>query len=130
MQREIKFRGLGENGWVYGDLFRAWAVGGIHPRIHWTEGVTSYNQGVKPETVGEFTGLKDFFEGDIILNNRSQQGGIIYMAGDGCWRVWNAHFTTTKTLFSYIEDSVVIGNIHENSELAEKESSNGDTVQD
>lgn len=57
--REIMFRGLGENGWVYGDLFSAWAVGGIHPRIHWVEGTTCFNQGVRPETVGQYAGRHD-----------------------------------------------------------------------
>ena len=168
--REIKFRGLGENGWVYGDLFSAWAVGGIHPRIHWVEGVTSYNQGVKPETVGEFTGLKDFYEGDLVqcLEQWVSKEGAVEEENTYTLQVRLANYewqfvqftkneygvsipTLTLSFSEYRKEYswgdgiekhlydgsrqrfrkfVCVGNIHENPELAEKEISNGDTVQD
>ena len=68
--REIKFRGRSlydEKQWVYGLVFKSGSEG------QWTEiqtanGATCY---VDPETIGQYTGLKDclgteIYEGDIV----------------------------------------------------------------
>lgn len=69
MNREIKFRGIGKDSgqWIFGDLIRSNGGTLIFPE----DAPDSYdNYIVKPETVGQFTGLrdrdgKDIYDGDI-----------------------------------------------------------------
>lgn len=80
MQREIKFRGkrLDNGEWVIGLLVKMW--GGWHI-IDWDDENTAYP--VHPDTIGQYTGLKDkngnicIFEGDIIdINYKYDACGI------------------------------------------------------
>lgn len=120
--RTIKFRGkdaTGQKGWVYGDLVHNMKVTatGLEPRVM----VGGYE--VVPETVGEFTSLRDkngeeIYEGDIIncrgckpmLEVRFVRGVFSFLWGgdldDECPTGTPTH-----------EWAEIAGNIHDNPEL-------------
>lgn len=133
--REIKFRGIcneeihthheateiGE--WIYGYLVSPNTI-----RISMSEesggvgsGIVHVDVEVIPETVGQYTGLKDkegnkIYEGDILDFDEIEWGGkfdkeVIYMANIiGDWQYCG-------TINDVIEWRKVIGNIHDNPEL-------------
>ena len=121
--REIKFRGKGRsnNKWHYGYLWL-----GINKDIFY---IRSRNKKgyccdfiVVPESVGEFTGLKDkngkeIYEGDIITILSGIIKGIVK------WDEEEAHFYIHCEKFhlhaqmKHYKPYEVIGNIYENPEL-------------
>lgn len=133
--REIIFRGktLDKGEWVYGNLItddndvyiltqenlsRGIDIGG------WIDGVQSCE--VIPETVGQYTGLKDkndkkIFEHDIV---RIAVGGIYdnhvvsYDKENARFVVGDIDFTMVRIFSPKIE---IIGDIHDNPELLEGE---------
>jgi hypothetical protein len=128
MKREILFRGLSNQGkgWLYGDLIRnkreAIAIVPPHP-LKVTHRYSCYE--VIPDTIGQYTGLKDkggnkIFEGDIVLIGEKLKAKVVYY--DGAFRM-QSEFSPTPTDttdmgYMMREFSVrVIGNIHNNPEL-------------
>jgi uncharacterized phage protein (TIGR01671 family) len=144
MNREIKFRGqrIDNNELVYGYYVKD-PKG--HHRIYWKpfeDASSNTYHFVKPETVGQFTGFKDydgkeFFEGDVIsftaVRDCTQKKKFeIYFNKDcGAWYCKNGQ-ELCNILFEQNNDDWkrsqnwtvrdcqyvrVIGNIHENPEL-------------
>ena len=131
--REILFRGRSNilNEWVYGDLHHGfWSK---HPYV---KGIS-----VIPESVGQYTGLKDdngckIFEGDIIklqlVGDEYHKIVRVEFGNPNCAYDWGyqivplGSFPYRKDILLWIEtetDSVkveVIGNIHDNPELLEE----------
>ena len=131
--REILYRGKkADNGeWVYGDLSK------------WSNGyfISLQSQNIKarthievyPETVGQYTGLKDkngtkIFEGDIVRVSRGKdiETGEIQYNKYGVWVIVYDKFycNTFPYIFTSSDSNVwikVIGNIHDNPELLNAE---------
>lgn len=125
--RTIKFRGKTTKGaWLYGDLEHRVDDGTKMTYIF--DDVLSQGGAVLPETVGQFTGLKDkndneIYEGDILQMNGSAKlevqflhGGFGYclMFGDVLFG-GNSSFRFNP--FDKDESFEVIGNIHDNEDL-------------
>ena len=132
--REIKFRGkrIDNNKWVFGDLVKIQTRHGSgfgmrNTPEHINDGVVSLiAEKVDPETVGQFTGLKDkngqeIYEGDIVREHGNDYTPIyqngIYMA----YNVDKINDPYVSTQFNVIwrNGCEVIGNVHENPELLE-----------
>ena len=140
--REIKFRGkridIGE--WVYGDLihrqmwWEAVLIIRVQDGVH-DDGFDAYEEyEVIPETVGQYTGLKDkhgveIYEGDVVAFEDSDGGyeyqDLVMNTGIVEYGELRFYFTNRVAVEMgdfYIKDGrcddiEVIGNIYENPEL-------------
>lgn len=125
--REIKFRGksLETGEWVYGSLVqevgKSWIVGGIS--IEDAGGVFDFYATewyeVIPETVGQYTSLKDMdreeiFEGAIGWDERGEVHGKVVFDEGGFLFEWE---NMSDDLFECCGDLVIVGNIYDNPEL-------------
>lgn len=141
MNREILFRGKRGNGrWVYGSLV---VSENIKPAIYYEEGKGLVKRldwcYVKPDTIGQYTGLKDkngvkIFEGDIIKTPRGSIGEVVFgRAEEECThREHRRKITDVYTTYGWvfkradgftiaIDDEILqgelIGNVTDNPEL-------------
>lgn len=132
--REILFRGkrTDDTGWIEGFYFQKpnpKSEDGL-PVYHGISDLPPFGAEVIPETVGQYTGLKDkngkkIFEDDIVKSNialwgkdkyvvsfeETRGGWYPFACGDGCGCCEAETIST--------EHVTVIGNIHDNLELAE-----------
>lgn len=122
--REIIFRGKRvDNGeWFYGVPINM-VVDGF--------GFSTYLDGFKviPETVGEYTGLKDkngkrIFEGDIVASNKRKTWigrGKVWFGNGAFWCGEREWAKLLRVVCLEDEQAVVIGTIYDNPELLEVE---------
>lgn len=131
MKCEILFRGKRKNGqWVYGSLV---VSENISPAIYFNVGKGSIVRFdwcyVNPDTIGQYTGLKDknwkkIFEGDILYQGAKMLGVVCISARYG---ISIQKKSSTWSLINFVLDSdfdagvlsdiEVRGNIYDNSEL-------------
>lgn len=119
--REIKFRGLTSDGkWVYGDLEAHRHDNKVIIHTYREDDYYRYYE-VKPETVGEFTGLKDkngteIYEGDVLSYDYSSDFGTLevrFVRGVFAF-LWHGDLDDEcATSAPTHEWAVVIGNVHE-----------------
>lgn len=129
MKREIKFRGkrLTDGAWIYGSLVNIeedrYAV---LPVINTMRGETIAMYEVDPDTVGQYTGLKDksskeIYEDDIVQypnDNRTETSVVRYDCSE-----FSPLFilAVTSSLLDGKVECNIIGNIHDNPELIKEE---------
>ena len=128
--REIKFRGKTANGeWAYGSLVYS---KNIQPAIYFEVGKGSVKTFdfvyVRPETVGQFTGLHDkhgveIFEGDVlsyedVAGVKDGIGNVLFGLFYGAWIVFVDDYEENP-LSDVAYSCEVIGKIHDNPELQE-----------
>ena len=121
--RDILFRGKrADNGeWVEGaDIMHKTVRGELCIADVGTDWVS-----VIPETVGQYTGLKDkngkkIFEGDTVWFGDEKERGVVYF-DNSCSR-FAVRFDTFDAAFDhlYSNELEIIGNVHDNHELMER----------
>ncbi|EAE6298695.1 hypothetical protein BFE06_11545 [Listeria monocytogenes] len=134
--REIEFRGktAGAEGFVYGKLLAPLASGNAYIAYDVNEvgsfAYISRSEKVDPETVDQYTGLKDkngkkIFEGDIVINSKGQIGYIAFLVQEAGFVVvlknsdYRLGHRNTNECYEKATHHKVIGNMHENPELLE-----------
>ena len=127
--REILFRGkrVDNNEWVYGFLSKSRDSNHfLSLCIDHEENGVMLSSIVEPKTIGQYTGLTDkngvkIFEGDIvqIVNTGDEICLIEWDDDDAAFEVANNDVTQSFLVNLWGRDVEVIGNIHDNPELAE-----------
>ena len=126
--RKIIFRGkdIGSNEWVYGHYTEgAWIdpTDGTEVNRHIIHGEDGFLHDIKPETLGQFTGLRDnegndIYEGDVVYASRFGKCKVAYDDKSArfemrdrqcfCWLIYN-------------NETHIIGNIYDNPELIKED---------
>ena len=147
MEREIKFRGKRinrNNEWAYGDLRFIPEQVLILPQSSYDAAID--RDSVDPKTIGQYTGLhdingKEIYEGDIVTMKRNPEGRKISvmsrhlvtcgnvadwcfssLAFEVCASYSMCGFDEKYSIFNHRVE--IIGNIHDNPELAKPYSLN------
>lgn len=132
--REILFRGKRkDNGkWVYGSLLiqagERINKDELTPAEYRILGCRGENHLVDPKTVGEYTGLTEIFEGDIVKHIQKYEisgevKSIAVIKWNETYTCWSVEYTNgriTAFLGTEYHKLEVIGNIHDNHELLNK----------
>ncbi|MFW5438854.1 YopX family protein [Paenibacillus apiarius] len=140
MSRPIKFRGqpIDSGDWVYGYYVYTFEIGynsqgynDVPPRKHYIFGDSDDFCEVKPETVGQYTGLndrngKEIYEGDIVYIPQFDWTGYVVFTGDcqyvlkGKTELGNDGYVLFTQI--YLDECEVIGNIYEHPHLLKGDS--------
>lgn len=120
--REIIFRGQTNNGkWVYGNLSHREIEGGYSCDYIEEQESGAYTE-VLPETIGQFTGIRDankerIFEGDIISEeNTSIKRHVCYNEKEARFvaKAEDGFFCSLSQEWVTECHKVIVGNIHDN----------------
>ena len=119
--RTIKFRGKTDSGkWCFGYFLHD----GQRGRFVITDGLLEINR-VNPDTVGQYTGLKDkngkeIYDGDILAHNGEPIGYIVDGVRGYCFDVmyFSPKYEESWSLYGvvvrdFLGDVEIIGNIHD-----------------
>lgn len=119
MNRQVKFRGkrLADDQWEYGSLYQE----GVIACIVRDRGFAREFRQVKPDTVCQHTGLKDFkcndiYEGDLLQDNEITW--IVFWCDDVAAFMVEQYKSESDApkmflLSDVAKDSEVVGNIHD-----------------